>query len=109
MCGLFFTHFRFLVHHLDLRRNGALDKVGNNTVEINDPENMDAECGHWNYVRITSCTVTRLIRGGLQLCIPAVGLKHIIRSAIGGLSLKLAAHIIFEELAEVNARAKCSE
>ena len=40
MCVSFFTRFRFLVRHLDFRENGASDKVGTNTVENLDPENI---------------------------------------------------------------------
>ena len=40
MCVLFFARFRFFVRHLDFREKGASDKVGTNTVEILDPENI---------------------------------------------------------------------
>ena len=40
---LFFTRFRFPVRHLDFRQNGASDKVGTNTVEIFDPENIGVD------------------------------------------------------------------
>jgi len=43
MCVLFFTLIRFPVRHLDFRENGASDKVGTNTVEIFDPENIGVD------------------------------------------------------------------
>jgi len=43
MCVLFFTRFRLLVRHLDFTENGASDKVGTDTVEILDPENIGVD------------------------------------------------------------------
>ena len=37
---LVFHSLPFLVRHLDFRENGASDKVGTNTVENLDPENI---------------------------------------------------------------------
>ena len=72
---LFFTRFRFPVRHLDFRQNGASDKVGTNTVEIFDPENIGVD----TEIMFVSRQVPKLEGGCNFASPPAVGVKKSVR------------------------------
>ena len=74
MCVLFFTRFRFLVRHLDFRENGASDKVGTNTVENLDPENIGVD----TEIMFVSRRVPKL-EGAATLHPPGLSCKKSIR------------------------------
>ena len=72
MCVSFFTRFRFLVRHLDFRENGASDKVGTNTVENLDPENIGVD----TEIMFVSRRVPKL-EGGCNFASPRRSCKKI--------------------------------
>ena len=77
MCVSFFTRFRFLVRHLDFRENGASDKVGTNTVENLDPENIGVDTG----IMFVSRRLPKLEEVATLQPAPAVSVKKSVRHA----------------------------
>ena len=72
--GLFSSHFRFLVRHLDFRGKGASHNVGTNNVEILDPENIGVD----TEIMFVPRRVPKL-EGGCNFASPAFRVKKSFR------------------------------